>query len=219
MKKISLLCFILAVGLTSQSTMALELTDRRVTIGTELSLSSARTTADKLFQMDAKSEEPIFLFINTRRGYAPAAMVVVDAIAAVKSKVFGVVQAEAFGPGAVVAAFCDRLYMFPHAALLYKPLEYDSKRVMKENPPLPIESATAYLDRVREALSKRLRISTSDFKTRTEKGWYLTASAAKRAKIGAHVVDRVKWVQLVTETIEIKSTSTVKEKTTSREAR
>jgi len=219
MKKISLLCFILALGLASQSAMALELTDRRVTIGTELSLSSARTVADKLFQLDARSEEPIYLFINTRRGYTPAAMVVVDAIAAVKSKVIGVVQAEAFGPGAVVAAFCDRLYMFPHAALLYQPLEYDSKRVMKENPPLPLESATAYLDRVREALSKRLRISTSDYKSRTEKGWYLAAVAAKRAKIGAQVVERVHWTQLVTETVEIKSTTSTKEKTPAKGAR
>ena len=219
MTKLSSLCFILIAGLTASSAMALELTERRVTVGTELSLSSARTIADKLFQLDARSDEPIYLFINTRRGYTPAAMVVVDAIGAVKSKVFGVVTAEAFGPGAIVAAFCDRLYMFPHAALLYQPLEYDSARVMKEKPPLPVESANSYLSRVHGQLSKKLKISKKEYISRTEKGWYLTATDAKRAKISTETVTAVNWIPLVTETVEIKSTTTSKQKTTVQEVR
>jgi ATP-dependent protease ClpP protease subunit len=205
----------LTLLLSTQSALALELTDRRVTIGTELSLSAARSIADKLFRMDATSMEPILLYINTRRGYTPAAMVIVDAIAAVKSKVYGVVQAEAFGPGAVVAAFCDQLYLFPHASLLYEKLEYDSERTMKEKPPLPIAAATGYLDRARNALAKRLHISPQTYIKRVKDGgWYLTAAEAKQTRIVTGIVDTVTWVDLVTETVEIKRTRTSKEKET-----
>jgi ATP-dependent protease ClpP protease subunit len=165
--------------------------------------------------LDATSPEPILLYINTRRGYAPAAMVIVDAMAAVKSKIYGVVQAEAFGPGAIVAAFCDQLYLFPHASLLYEKLEYDSERVMKEKPPLPVKAAASYLDRARNALSKRIHIAPKTYTKRVKDGgWYLTASEAKQARIVTGIVDQVTWVDLVTETVEITRKSTSKEKET-----
>ncbi len=191
---------------------ALEMTDRQVKLGKELTMSGAQKIASRLFKLDAAGDEPILLVISTRSGYAPAAMVVVDAIGAVKSDVYAVIQSEAFGVGALVAVFCKRRYAFPHAAVLFTKLQYASDKVMKDRPPLPVEAANAYTDRIYTALAKRLNMKPDVFRGKAEKSWYLTSDEAKREGVVTEVVDSVKWIDLVVETIEVKRQSTIKRK-------
>jgi ATP-dependent Clp protease protease subunit len=188
------------------------MTQRQVRLGEKLTLATAQTAAEKLFKFDASGNEPILLLIGTREGFAPAAMVVVDAIAAVRSKVYAVIQSEAFGPGAVVALFCDRRYAFPHASLLFNKLAYESEKIMKEKPPLPVEAANAYLERINKKVAKKIRLTFKEFNKRSEKGWFLTAQQAKKQGLIDEIVERVQWVELVVETVEIKRSSTIKEK-------
>ena len=84
---------------------ALELTQRQVQIDKDLSMNAAHKVARKLFKLNSAGNEPIFLIISTRSGFAPAAMVVADAIGAIESPVHAVVQPEAFGVGAIIAIF------------------------------------------------------------------------------------------------------------------
>ena len=70
------------------------------------------------------------------------------------------------------------------------------------------------MDRIMEAVSKKLSIKRKALDAKIEKGWYMTASQAKKAGVIDKVVDKVTWVNLVKETVEIKRTSTVKEKRT-----
>lgn len=191
---------------------ALEMTSRQVKMGKDLSMSAAQKIAGELFKLDAAGDEPILLMIGTRTGYAPAAMVVVDAIAALRSDVYAVIQSEAFGVGAVVASFCKRRYAFTHASVLFTKLEYDSEKTMKEKPPLPVEAAEQYLDRVYAAVAERLDKNAEKFKELSTKRWYLSADQAKREGVVTEVVKGVKWIDLVVETVEVKKTSTVKRK-------
>ncbi len=188
------------------------MTDRQVKIGKDLTMSGAQKAASELFKLDAVSDEPILLIISTRSGFTPAAMVVVDAIRAVKSKVYAVIQSEAFGPGAIIAVFCDKRYAFTHASVLFTKLEYDKEKVMKERPPLPVEAANQWLDRVYAVTASRLNLEAAVLEERAEKGWYLNAEQAKQQGIVTEVVDKVTWVNLVVETLEVKRTSTLKTK-------
>jgi ATP-dependent protease ClpP protease subunit len=96
--------------------------------------------AEELFKLDAAGQEPILLFINTRSGYAPAAMVVVDAIRSLKSKVHAVIQPEAFGVGAIVAVHCEKRFAFPSATVVFGKVGYDSEKLMKDEPPICVLS-------------------------------------------------------------------------------
>lgn len=203
---------LLATVIAAGPAPALELTARQVKMGSDLTMSSAQKIAEKLFKLDAAGDEPIVLLIATRAGYAPAAMVVVDAIRATRSKVYAVVQSEAFGVGAVVATWCDKRYAFPHASILFSTLHYDSEKRMKDKPPLPLEAAESYIDRVYAGVAKRIGIKADELKRRAAKGWFLTAAEAKKAGVAHEVVDRVTWVDLVIETVEVKRTSTTKKK-------
>ena len=203
---------VVAVLLWAGGASALEMTTRQVTLGSDLTLSAAHKVAESLYKLDAAGTEPILLIVATRSGYAPAAMVVADAIQTLSSKVYAVVTSEAFGAGAIVAAFCDRRYIFKHGAFLFDELAYDSEKVMKEKAPLPPEAAEAYLNSIYEAVAKRLGMSTAEFKKKAISRWYLPASAAKKAGVATEVVAKVSWVDLVEETVEIKKTSTVKRK-------
>jgi ATP-dependent Clp protease protease subunit len=201
-----------SLALVTTNASALEMTERQVRLDASLTMKSAQTVADKLFKLDAEGTEPILLIISTREGFAPAAMVVADAIRALRSKVYAVIQSEAFGPGAVVALFCHKRFAFPHAAILFKKLEYADKKVMEKTPPLPVAAAQKYLDHIYSILAKKTRMSLKKFKEKSDKGWYLTAAEAKKHGLIDEVVNRVDWVELVIETIEIKRSSTVKEK-------
>jgi len=203
-----------AVLAFSANAFALELSPRQVRVGPDLSVSAAQKVTQILFKMDAASNEPIVLLIGVRSGYAPAAMMVVDAIRSLQSKVHAVIQSEAIGAGAVVALFCHKRYAFPSASILFKPLKYASKSVMKDKAPLPPGATRSYMDRIMEAVSKKLSIKRKALDAKIEKGWYMTASQAKKAGVIDKVVDKVTWVNLVKETVEIKRTSTVKEKRT-----
>ncbi len=209
---LALTTFFLGCAATVSPASALEMTNRQVKIGKELTMSGAEKVAAKLFKLDAAGNEPILLIIGTRSGYAPAAMVVADAISAVKSDVYAVIQSEAFGVGAIVALFCARRYAFSHAAVLFTKLEYDSEKVMKDRPPLPAEAAEAYISRIYAVAAKRLNTPVEGFRTKAEKNWYLTAEEAKREGIVTEVVSKVTWVDLVVETVEVKRTSTTKRK-------
>ena len=197
---------------TINTASALEMTSRQVRLGSSLTLASAQKAAEKLFKLDAEGNEPILLLIGTRDGYAPAAMVVVDAISVIRSKVYAVIQAEAFGPGAVVAIFCNKRFAFPHASFLFNKLEYENKKTMKEKPPLPVKAANAYLNRINGKIAKKVGLSLKAFTKKSEAGWFLTAEEAKKNDIIDEIVERVNWVDLVVETVEIKRSSTIKEK-------
>lgn len=204
------LLFVALALLLAAPASALEMTDRQVALGPELKMSDAHKAAEKLFKLDAMGSEPILLVIATRSGYAPAAMVVADAISAIKAPVYAVIPSEAFGAGAIVAAFCAKRYAFPHAQILFYRLEYDSEKTMKEEPPLPLQHANAYLDRVYESAAKRLGMRAGEFRQKAEAGWYLSAEAARKARVVTEVVQRVSWIDLVVETVEIKRTATTK---------
>ena len=202
----------LLVAASATPAGALEMTERQVKIGPELTIPAARTAAEALFKLDAAGSEPILLVIDVRSGFAPAAMVVVDAVAALRSKVYAVIHSEAFGPGAVVAVFCARRFMFPHASMLFSPLLYESEKTMKESPPLPVEAANAHIDRIYQAVGKQIGMSADELKKKSQANWFLTAEEAKKAGLVDEVVSQVTWQELVTETVEIKKTSTLTEK-------
>ena len=207
----SRLLLLASLALTTQAN-ALELTERQVKLDRELSISGASKAAEDLFKLDAAGQEPIVLIISTRSGFLPAAMVLVDAIAATRSPVYAVVQPEAFGVGAVVAAFCEKRYAFANATLLFNKFEYEAEKVMKESPPLPLAAAEAYVTRVYGLVAKRLGLSEADFRKKAEAGWFLTAEDAKSAGLVTEIVDKVSWVELVIETVEVKRVATLKGK-------
>ena len=191
---------------------ALELTQRQVQIDKDLSMNAAHKVARKLFKLNSAGNEPIFLIISTRSGFAPAAMVVVDAIGAIESPVHAVVQPEAFGVGAIIATFCDKRYAFKNASVLFSKLEYAAAKKMKDAPPLPQAAADAYVERVWKATAKRLDIDSDELIEKANKGWFLTAADAKRVGVITDIVDKVTWLNLVIETTEIKRTTVKKVK-------
>jgi ATP-dependent protease ClpP protease subunit len=209
---LSALPFFTLPFVTVRAARALEMTDRQVRLERELTIGSASKAAEELFKLDAAGNEPILLIIGTRSGYLPAAMVVVDAIGALHSKVHAVIQPEAFGPGAIIAAFCDKRFAFANASVLFNKFEYESEKVMKDSPPLPAAAAQIYVDRTYALVAKRLGLATDDFKKKAEAGWFLSAQEAKQAAVVTDIVDHVSWVELVVETIEVKKTATIKEK-------
>ncbi len=194
-----------------QTAAALELTERQVKLGPELNIPAARKAAEDLFKLDAQGDEPIYLIIDVRSGFTPAALVLVDAIAAVKSKVHAVIHSEAIGAGAVVAIFCHKRAMFPNATLLFTAFQYDNEKTMKEQPPVPATVATTILERAYATVAKRAGLGQDELKQKANNGWYLTAAEAKKAGLVDEIVERVTWQELATELIEVKKTSTVRE--------
>lgn len=202
----------LLVVVAATNVHALELTERTIRLDREITMSHASKVAEDLFKLDAAGHEPIALIVATRSGYVPAAMVIVDAIGAVESPVVAVIQPEAFGVGALIASFCDKRFAFPNASVLISKLEYESEKVMKDNPPLPAAAAEAYVARVYAQLGKRLGLDGAELRKKAEAGWFLTADDAKKAGLVTDIVDKVAWTELVIETVEVKRTATVKGK-------
>ena len=205
--------FIIAVLIgIAASASALEFTQRQVQLDKDLTMNAARKVSQKLFKLNSTGNEPILLIISTRAGFAPAAMIVADAISAVDAPVYAVIQPEAFGVGAIVAAFCEKRYAFRNASVLFSKLEYTSAKHMKDNPPLPQAAADAYVERVWKATAARLDMDADQLAEKAKNGWFLTAEEGKRTGIITEIVSKVTWVPLVVETTEIKRTTLKKVK-------
>jgi ATP-dependent protease ClpP protease subunit len=211
-KKLSALLVAAALLSVASTATALELTQRQLRIDKDLSMTTAHKVAQKLFKLDSAGHEPIFLIISTRSGFAPAAMVVVDAIDAVESPVYAIVQPEAFGVGAIVASFCDKRFAFRNASVLFSKLEYAPEKKMKDAPPLPQTAADAYVQRIWKATAKRLGLDADELAEKATKGWFLTADEARKVGVVTDIIDKVTWVNLVIETTEIKRTTVNKVK-------
>lgn len=72
---------------------------------------SAKEVVEKLFTMDAESNEPIFIIINSWGGSVSALFSILDGIKAVKSKVNTLVLGEADSSAAVLASVGENRYI------------------------------------------------------------------------------------------------------------
>ncbi len=209
----------------------LNLTDRQVEANGTLNVSAAQKLVAKLIQLDAQAEAPIFLTISSTDGTAQGVLLVADTIRSLRSPVVGVVVTQVHGPGAALAAFTDRIMMFPSSGLVFTELEYEGVKKPKAakagangaaaesdvaaetngEDVLLQKARQQYLDRFNAQLASRLNLkSAADLVRRMEAGYFVTPDEAVRQKVAHAVVDRITYATLPEEKREVKITTTDK---------
>ncbi len=189
----------------------LTVTNRTVDLDGKIGLASVAKTVDRLLELDAMSSDPIFLKVNAYGESLEAALAMADAIRALASPVYAIVQSRAYEAAAVVALACRRVYVYPNAVILIRLFDKVSVDATSAQPPDdPFKNR--YLDQVHGTLAARLGVSLDEFKKRTEKGWWLDARAAVDARAADGVVERMNFRELFVETTEVKRTITATRK-------
>lgn len=230
----------LALALAALSTLAatgpaahaLDLTDRSLDVQVKLEVKAAASLADRLLKLDAASDLPIYLLITSTEGSAQGVLLLADTIRSLKSPVVGVVLTQVHDAGAALAAFTDRVYLFPSAGLIFTELDYEG--VKKPAPP-PAADATpdaaakpadpkaaaakeptptertlqraraTFLDRLNARLAKRLRLQPAALAAAIAGGGLSFDASEAVAKGVAHaVVDQVTYTQLPVDKLEVK---------------
>lgn len=191
------------VLLTATSALGLELTSRQVHLTGSVSLSRARDITKELIKFNSISHDPIFLMINSPGGSVAAGFVLIDVMAAIESPVYAVIESAAYSMGAIIAVYCKRRYMYPHATLMFHEASYGT---LGEDPTIRsrIGFNTKYLDRIHKEVAKKIGLTHEAYRKKIRDGWWLLADEAKRHRIIDEVVTKLTYRRLFVEKITIK---------------
>ncbi len=196
-----------ALAFFATQARALELTNRSVDLVGKVDTKEIRPVVQKLLELNAISTDPIFLRIDSFGGSVEAGYVLVDAIAALESPVYAVVEAKAYSMAAIIAVFCDRRYILPHATMMFHEASYGT---MGEDPSIrsKMEFNSRYLDRMHREIARRIGMDEARYRERIRDGWWLMAEEAVAAGIMDEIVKELTYSEFFVESTEVKKTVT-----------
>lgn len=198
---------LLALLLLAGPARGLELTNRNVDLIGKVDTKVVRDAVQKLLELDDISHDPIFLHIDSFGGSVEAGFVLVDAITSIESPIYAVIESKAYSMAAIIAVFCDRRYILPHATMMFHEASYGT---LGEDPTIrsKVEFNIRYLDRMHHEIAKRMGMDQKEYRQKIRDGWWLMADEALRAGIVDEVVEELTWSKLFTEKTEVKTTVT-----------
>lgn len=206
MKRHLLLWLLLFLALAPPA-RALELTNRSVDLIGKVDTDVVRRVVNRLLQLNASSHDPIYLRIDSFGGSVEAGYVLVDAIEAIESPVYAVIESKAYSMAAIIAVFCDRTFILPHATMMFHEASYGT---LGEDPSnrAKMEFNVRYLDRMHREIAKRIAMDAGDYRAKIRDGWWLMADEAHAAGVVDEVVTELTYAEFLIEKTEIKKTVT-----------
>lgn len=197
----------LALLLLGGPARGLELTNRNVDLIGKVDTKVVRDAVQKLLELDDISHDPIFLHIDSFGGSVEAGFVLVDAITSIESPIYAVIESKAYSMAAIIAVFCDKRYILPHATMMFHEASYGT---LGEDPSIrsKVEFNIRYLDRMHREIAERMGMDQKEYRQKIRDGWWLMADEALRAGIVDEVVEELTWSKLFTEKTEVKTTVT-----------
>jgi ATP-dependent Clp protease protease subunit len=190
---------------------AITLTNRVVQLEGGIGTGMIKSAQKKFLELDAQSQDPIWLIINSPGGSVDAGLILIDTFQALKSPVHCLVESKAYSMAAITLLFCDKKYALRHATIMLHEASYGT---VGEDPTIRsrLEFITKYLDGVHHELAKRLRMSHEKYREKIRDAWWLMADEAQRVGVIDGVVDRIIYREIPLQHTEEKRTLTLQEK-------
>tara|TARA_B100000674_G_C37784156_1_gene888603 strand:+ start:270 stop:1019 length:750 start_codon:yes stop_codon:yes gene_type:complete len=188
------------------------LTNRIVELNGPVGFSMIKSAQKKFVKLNAQSNDPIWIRINSPGGSVDAGLILIDTFRASKSPVYCLVESKAYSMAAITLLFCDRKYALDHATIMLHEASYGT---MGEDPSnrSRIEFLTNYLDKMHRELAKRVGMSHDKYREKIRDAWWLMADEAEKAGIVDAVVKEIRYSKFALKRIEEKSTVTKRTKT------
>ena len=187
---------------------AVELTTRRADLIGKVEDKTVRAAVQKMLELDAVSHEPIFLHIDSFGGSVEAGFVLIDTIAAIESPVYAVIESKAYSMAAIIAIFCAKRYILPHATVMFHEASYGT---LGEDPTnrKKMEFNVRYLDRMHRQIAARIGMAEEEYRSHIRDGWWLMAEEAVAAGVADEVVEDLSFRRIHVRKTEIKRTTTI----------
>ena len=187
----------------------IEYTDRLVQLVGGVNTGSVSKVVREILKMDSESHDPIWLQIDSYGGSVDAGFILIDTIRSIESPVYGVVTSKAYSMGAIIAVFCKKRYIYPHATMMFHEASYGA---LGEDPSIRsrMEFNQKYLDRLHHEIAKIMGMPHDKYRSRIRDAWWVLAPEAKQNNMVDAVVTGIKYRPLHAETVEIKRTRTLK---------
>lgn len=198
--------FVAALLVTAPtSAQVLELTSRHVMLQGNIDFKGVENVVARLLEFDQRSQDPVFLRINSPGGSVEAGYVLIDVMNAMKSPVHCVVESKAHSMAAMLTTYCDRVFILPHATMMFHEASYGT---LGEDPAIrsKVEFNSKYLQRVYEEVAQRLEMDAEEYRRRIRDGWWLLAEEAVDAGAADEVVYEIRYREVFVEELEIKRT-------------
>ena len=172
----------------------LTLTDRVVDLQGGVKLSGMRAAQKSMLELDAQSDEPIWLRINSPGGSVAAGLVLLDTMQAIDSPVYCVVESRAYSMGAIILTFCEKRYALEHATIMLHEASWGTAGEDPSNRS-EFDFVTRYLDRLHVKIAKRLNMSMKAYRAKIRDAWWLMADEAKKAGVIDDIVGKIAYIK------------------------
>ncbi len=211
MRHLLLALLLLALASGAAHTRTLELTNRNAELIGKVDTRLARATAKRLMELDAISDDPIFLHVDSLGGSVEAGFILIDTIKAIRSPVHALVESKAYSMAAIITLFCDKRFMLPNATLMFHEASYGTRG---EEPSIRsrVEFNTRFLDRMHRKIAEHIDMDGKKYRDLIRDGWWLLAEDALSVGIIDEIVTSLSYTESPTERVEIRRTVTITRK-------
>lgn len=145
---------------------------------------SAKQTIDRITYLQDKSNDPIYLFIDSPGGEVFEGTKIIDAIMSSKRPIYTVDVGMAASMAAFIHSYGQKRYMLPHSTLMFHNASGGYEGEISK-----VKSRLAYLLTVmlelNQNVSKRSGISVDELQNKEETEWWILPDEAKQR----HLID------------------------------
>lgn len=143
---------------------------------------------NKLYQLDADSNEPVWLILNSPGGSIEDGMRLISAMKAADSPIYCVVDSKAYSMAAVILQFCDYRIAQKYSDIMFHEASFGvrgSMSLVKSQ----VDHVMQYLLEFDQAIAQQLKMPLKTYQEKARNEWWLTARKAASAGVVDALVD------------------------------
>jgi len=147
---------------------------------------------NKIKEMNEKNNKNIFMIINSPGGSVADGLELIGVMESVKSKIYCVIETEAYSMAAIISLFCHKTYIHKYATMMF----HEANLSLDESYTKFFSRAEflkRYLKMVDKSISKQMGVSTKSYRHMSLPEWWLTAREAARYGVVDGVLNKLNY--------------------------
>jgi len=156
----------------------LKITERNVILKGPITFKMADKICQKLADLDAENNDPIYMFIDTPGGFVSAGYKIIDVMKLTKSPIIGIVTGWCMSMGIHILVECDKKYTFESAEYLIHDVGLNLYYVQVRVAYKYVLNAMILNEKMLKSLHKKLTISLKELTIYSSAEWYFDSKTA-----------------------------------------
>lgn len=167
--------------------------ERLVVLRGEVDDSTARPVIDRITKLDRLNPTaPVYLIINTPGGSVTSGAEIIQVMQSTTVPITCMIETEAFSMGALIAAYCDKVYIHKFAMMMFHEAQYGvqgSETMIKTR----VAATQKFLDQIFADVALQLGLTLPEFRKLIKNELWLSANESVSMGLADAIIEELKY--------------------------